>query len=196
MKPNEINIHKTTADTIQRLKAGDEGAFRTIYNDHWATVYYQVFRILKNEEDAQDIVQEVFSSLWLSREKLRDDTNLSAYLYVHGRNRVFNLIASQKVRSDYLISIAHYAENFQNITEEILDSDELLKRVQAEVDKLPAKMREIFELSRKEDLSHREIAERLNISPETVKKQIKNALKILKPKFKDIGGVCILLLMR
>ncbi|NGM62181.1 RNA polymerase sigma-70 factor [Sphingobacterium sp. SGG-5] len=196
MKPNEITPKDCQVELILRLKSGDVNAFRRIYNDHWATVYYQVFRVLKNEEDTKDVVQEVFSSLWIHREKLLDKTNLSAYLYVQARNRVLNLIASQKVRSDYLLSVAKYADRLHNMTEELIDSRELLRRVQQEIDQLPAKMREIFELSRKDDLSHREIAERLQISPETVKKQIKNALKLLKPRLKNIGGVCILLLMR
>jgi len=196
MKSKEITSKDSQIELILRLKAGDVNTFRTIYNEHWAAVYYQIFRVLKDEEDTKDIVQEVFSSLWIHRENLLDKTNLSAYLYVQARNRVLNVIASQKVRSNYLISIAQYADSPCNITEELLDSEELLKRVQQEIDRLPPKMREIFELSRKDDLSHREIAERLHISPETVKKQIKNALKILKPRLKDIGGICVLLLLR
>lgn len=196
MKPKDPAFEKSRVEMILLLKAGDVDAFREIYNQHWATVYYQVFRVLKDEEDSKDVVQEVFSKLWIHREQLADQTNLSAYLYVQGRNQVLNLIASKKVRSNYLLSIAMYAESVQNVTEELLDSRELMNRVQQEIDRLPSKMREIFELSRKEDLSHREIAERLNISPETVKKQIKNALKTLKPKLRDIGGICVLLLMR
>ncbi len=187
---------QTDQQLVALLKAGDEAAFTEIYDRHWATLYYHVHKMLRQEDDSKDVVQEVFSSLWLKREQLRDDTNLSGLLYIQGRNRVLNLIEQQRVRSDYLSAIAAFATDRHNSTIELLDEKELLALVEHEIRSLPPKMREIFELSRKENLSHKEIADRLQLSEQTVKKQVQNALKVIKPKLRTLGSIAVLLFLR
>lgn len=186
----------TDSELVPFLIAGDQKAFATLYDRHWAKVYYQVYRVLRDEEESKDVVQEVFSSLWLHRERLAGDTNIGAYLYVQGRNRVLNLIAKQKVKGDYLASIAQFMGDVSNHTVALLEEKELYALLEQEIRQLPPRMREIFEMSRKEDLSHREIAEKLGLSEQTVKKQVHNALKIIKPKLQSIGGITILLFFR
>ena len=189
---SKFNDHELTV----LLKQEDRLAFTEIYNRYWAEMYYHAFKILKDEEGAKDVVQDIFSNLWLKSSALHADTKLSGHLYITVRNKVFNLIAQNKVRSDYLTSIAAY------MTEEVaesslLDEKELMELVEAEIRNLPPKMREIFELSRKEGLSHKEIAKKLGLSDQTVKKQIQNALKVLKPKIRVVeAGFFVLLFMR
>lgn len=178
------------------LKQGDQLAFTEIYNRYWAEMYVHAFRMLKDEENSKDVVQDVFSNLWLKSGSLNVDIKLSGHLYIAVRNKIFNMIAQNKVRNDYLSSVASY---FTDVVSEasILDEKELLAVVEAEIRNLPPKMREIFELSRKENLSHKEIAQKLNISDQTVKKQIQNALKVLKPKIRTLeAGLFLLLFMR
>ncbi len=101
-----------------------------------------------------------------------------------------------KVRNDYLNSVATFFSHTVNDAS-LLDEKEILAIVEAEIQNLPPKMKEIFELSRKENLTHREIAEKLNISDQTVKKQVQNALKILKPKIRALeAGLFVLLFLR
>ena len=177
------------------LKQGDQLAFTEIYNRYWAEMYYHAFRILKDEEGSKDVVQDIFSNLWLKSASLNAETKLSGHLYITVRNKVFNLIEQNKVRSDYLISVAAFAEEV--VESSLLDEKQLIEIVEAEIKNLPPKMREIFELSRKENLSHKEIAEKLNISDQTVKKQVQNALKILKPKIRVVeAGFFALLFIR
>ncbi len=178
------------------LKQGDRHAFTEIYNRYWAEMYYHAFKMLKDEENSKDVVHDIFSNLWLKSASLNVETKLSGHLYITVRNKIFNLIAQNKVRNDYLSSVAAFFTDTV-VDSSLLDEKELLAAVEAEIQNLPPKMREIFELSRKENLSHKEIAQKLNISDQTVKKQVQNALKIIKPKIRVVeAGLFVLLFVR
>lgn len=178
------------------LKKGDQLAFTEIYNRYWAEMYYHTFRMLKDEDSSKDVVQDVFSSLWLKSTTLNVNIKLSGHLYISARNKVLNLIAQDKVRSDYLSAIATFVTESTNDAS-LFDERQILEIVEAEIKNLPPRMREIFELSRKDNLSHKEIAERLNLSEQTVKKQVHNALKIIKNKVQIVGpGVFAVLFLR
>lgn len=185
--------YKNQPDTalVNLLKKGEEGAFNALYQRHWAVLYQQVYRILRDDDECKDVVQEVFSNLWLKRGQLTENTNIGAYLYVQGRNRVFNIIAKQRVRRDYVNSIAQFMEQADINTVDLLEAKEIAVRVEQEIQELPSRMREIFILSRKEGHSHKEIAEVLGLSEQTVKKQVQNALKIIKPKLQNLGAIMV-----
>lgn len=185
----------TDEELITLLKGGDGLAFTEIYNRYWAEMYYHTFRMLKDEDSSKDVVQDVFSNLWLKSQSLNAGTRLSGHLYISVRNKVLNLIAQNKVRNDYLSSVAAFIT--QPTSEHLFDEREILKLVEEEIRKLPPRMREIFELSRKDNLSHKEIAEKLNLSDQTVKKQVQNALKIIKNKVPILEpGLFVLLFLR
>lgn len=179
------------------LKAGDQAAFTEIYNRHWRLIYAHVYKLLRDEEEAKDVVQEVFGNLWLKASAIKSDVNIAGLLYVSARNKVFDLIERNKVRTDYIGEIAKFLSDPVNSQVDTLDEKRILEILDREIQKLPAKMREIFELSRKENLSHKEIAAQLGISEQTVKKQVQNALKVIKPKLNDLGvSIAFLLLLR
>jgi len=179
------------------LKSGDQEAFTTIYNKYWALIYAHVFKMLRDEDEAKDVVQEVFGNLWIKAGAIKNNSNISGLLYTAARNRVFDLMERNKVRSDYLGEIAQFITEAEHVQMDTIDEGRILEILQREIEKLPPKMREIFELSRKEDLSHKEIAGKLNISEQTVKKQVHNALKVIKPKLNDLGiSITVLMLMR
>jgi RNA polymerase sigma-70 factor (ECF subfamily) len=192
-------IYNTLSDQelTDLLKSGDEGAYTVIYNRYWKLIYAHVFKMLRDEDDAKDIVQEVFGNLWIKAGAIKSNSNISGLLYTAARNRVFDLIERNKVRYDYLGEIAHFVTEAESVQMETIDEHRILEILQREIEKLPPKMREIFELSRKENLSHKEIADKLNISEQTVKKQVHNALKVIKPRLNDLGiSVAVLMLMR
>jgi RNA polymerase sigma-70 factor (family 1) len=193
VSPKKCNDEELTA----LLRGGDQPAFTEIYNRYWSLLYAHVYKMLRDKGDTEDVVQEIFSTLWLKKEGLSEATNLRGFLYVSARNRVFNLIGQQRVRQDYLGVIAAFIGEADLGTLQQLDENELAGLLDSEIRLLPAKMREVFELSRKENLSHKEIAARLQLSEQTVKKQVQNALKILKPRLKDAGlGAALLFLFR
>jgi RNA polymerase sigma-70 factor (family 1) len=172
----------TDQELVALLKEGDHAAFTEIYNRHSVPVLYQINQLLRDRESARDLLQDLFIALWKKPENLQAHANLKAYLYVAARNRVFDQIEKGKVRNDYLTSVAQYASEASLSTLNEIDERELSRLIEKEIDALPAKMKEVFELSRKENLSHMEIAGKLGISDKTVKKQINKALNILRRK--------------
>ncbi|MEJ2883612.1 RNA polymerase sigma factor [Pedobacter sp. GR22-6] len=169
-------------ELIALLKQGNHDALAEIYQRYWAVLYIQARKMLQDEELARDIVQEVFIGLWSSLSVLNISSSLAAYLYASVRNKVLNSIRDNQVRSDYIGLFALYLDDHRNTTIELLEEKELLQAIEEIIQNLPSKMREVFELSRKDHLSHKQIAEQLGISEKTVKKQISNALGIMKDK--------------
>lgn len=184
----------TDSQLLNLVKTGDESAFAEIYERYWTVMYVHVLKMLGDEDDSKDLIQELFTSLWLKGAQIEFSTNLSGYLYISARNKVINMIRQNKIRKDYLSSLAEFGAQTSNTTLEQLNVRDLHTAFEREVQSLPYKMRQIFELSRKQNLSHKEIALRLDISDKTVKKQISNALKIIRLRLNVLItpiGICI-----
>jgi len=120
--------------------------------------------------------------LWSKGPELFVNTSLPAFLYSAVRNKIFDLIDRNKVRGNYLASLEAYIDHGELTTDNLIREKELNERIEQEVALLPEKMRQVFELSRKSHLSYKEIAEKMDITDNTVKKQMNNALKILRMK--------------
>lgn len=178
--------HCTDNELLIQLRKGSRDAFTEIYNRYWGEMYFHAFRMLKSEDLSKDVLQDVFSNLWLRSADLNQDSKLSGLLYIAVRNNIFNLLSRNKLKEKHLHSLKLFVEQNNTYTESLLSEKEILQKIETEIAQLPAKMRLIFELSRKENLSHKEIAAKLNISEQTVKKQIHNALQILRPKLSII----------
>ena len=164
------------------FKEGHRSAYEDIYRRYWALLYSHARRMVQSDEDAKDLVQDVFSVFWLDGPTLELQTTLSAYLYSLVRYKVFNLIDRKKVRNNYLSSLEDFIKKNEYSAEYRVREKQMEALIEKEIATLPPKMREVFELSRKANLNYREIAEKLNISDNTVKKQMSNALKILRSR--------------
>lgn len=162
------------------LKLGDKAALNEIYKRYQGILYSHAFRRFPDREEVRDVVQDIFINLWNNREHLQVGASLAAYLYASVRNRLLNIIRHQKVQDSYLHSLQNFIDKGENITDEKLREKELIRLVEHEVAALPAQMRLIFEMSRHLNMSHQQIAEELNLSPLTVRTQVRNALRILK----------------
>ena len=160
----------------------DENAFREIYDRYSGLMYTFAFKKVKNEDEAKDIVQEIFIVLWNKRADLNFHSSFSSYLFRTIRNRGLNIFIHQKYHDDYASSFQTYLDQKSPEADVMLREKEMAAIIAREIDALPEKMREVFRLSRNEHLSHREIAEKLGISELTVKTQVKKALKTLKVK--------------
>lgn len=176
----------TDEELIEYLKTGSPKAYTEIYNRYKAALYRHALKVLEDKEEVSDVIHELFLTLWIKRETITINQSLSAYLYGAMRNRILDHIARNKFVGNYLDSLQHYIECAVPYTERQVLFNELSDLVDKEVAALPPKMREIFELSRRDNLTHKEIAAQLNISDHTVKKQINNALKILRPKITSL----------
>ncbi|MNR13600.1 ECF RNA polymerase sigma factor SigW [compost metagenome] len=182
----------TDLELTNLLKSGDRTAFLEIYNRFQGLLYVYACKIIKDEEDAEDIVQEVFLYLWDKRSTIILKSSISSYLYSAVRFKFFNLLDRKKIRTDYKTSFQRFLDQGEYVTDNYIREKEFSQLIEKEIAALPDKMREIFELSRKNHLSRKEIAEQLNLSEKTVKNQINNALKILRRK---LGIVAFLLLL-
>jgi RNA polymerase sigma-70 factor (family 1) len=179
-----MSRYNTLADMelADLLRSGDQAAYTQIYDRYQGLLYIYACKITKDENEAEDIVQEIFFYLWDKRINIVFDTTLSAYLYSAVRYKFFNLLDHKKVRANYAVSLQNFIEKGDIQADYSIREKDLTRLIEKEIALLPAKMREIFELSRKAQLSHKEIAEKLNISQKTVKNQVNNALKELRVK--------------
>lgn len=166
------------------LKEGNELAFSGLYNRYKQALYFHANRSLRDHDEARDMVQEIFTAIWTKRETLVIPKSVDAYLYGSIRNRILNFIAHQKVVSKYTDSIDTFLEQGKSSTDEIVREKELNNILMREIALLPEKMRVVFELSRNQELSYKQIAEKLNISDQSAKKQVLRAIKILRLKIK------------
>ncbi|RZK27283.1 MAG: RNA polymerase sigma-70 factor [Flavobacterium sp.] len=169
-------------ELVNLLKTGDRIALNEIYKRYQGILYSHAYRRLPSREDVRDIIQDLFFYLWTHREQLEFRVSLSSYLYASVRNRVLNQARNQKVRENFATSLQKFIDLGENLVEESLQEKELASLIEKEVLSLPKQMRVIFEMSRSLDMSHQEIAEKLDLSTNTVRNQVHNALKILRTK--------------
>lgn len=172
----------TDQELTDLLKSGDQQAYTEIYDRYIFVLLNHIYNKTSNREEARDIVHEVFARLWANREQLQITSSLAGFLYTSARNIVLNQVIRKKVESKYFDSMLQFSEQPQAVTDYRIRENQLIAIIEKEIAGLPPKMREVFELSRKQHLSHVEIAEKLDISVQTVSKHITNALKILRVK--------------
>ncbi len=165
------------------LKADDPNSFKEIYDRYNGPLYVFAYKRLKDRENSKDVVHELFLKLWSDRDMLSDRFVLSAYLYSSLRNRIINIITHQKVEERYIDSFRKYiAQHSTDNTDHLLRHNDLAAFIENEIANLHPRMRKVFELSRKMNLTRKEIAMELSISEETVKSHMHGALKILKDR--------------
>ncbi len=170
------------------LAKGDHSAFTEIYDRYAGILYVHARKKLTNRETARDLVQDLFASLWNRRATFSKDTQLSGYLYAAIRYKVINRIIREKRLTEFEATLVDRVAEEQVLTDYLVREKELRQLIEAEASRLPKKMREIFYMSRELQLSHKEIAEQLNLSQATVKKQVNNALKVLRVKLEAFFG--------
>jgi len=167
-------------ELVSRIREGDEASFAEVYNRFYGLLYIHAHKRLRNEEEARDVIHELFASLWAKRDSFSITTNLSGYLYSSIRNRILDMITHKKVEEKYIGSLQHYIDHDHIYADYRVRERDLATLIEREISFLPPKMREVFELSRKSHLSHKEIAAVLDLSEQTVRTQVKKALRILR----------------
>ena len=180
------------------LRSGDRQSFVEIYDRYWPMLFIHARRMLRDDDEATDVIQDIFTNLWAKSSEFVLQSSLSAFLYTSTRNKAIDLINRNKLKTSYLTSLQGYYEKGEFITDDVILERELINRIEEEVQRLPKKMRAIFELSRKHHLSYKQISEITQVSEGTVKKQMHNARKILRLKLRLsvlIGVVHIVALM-
>jgi len=170
----------TDIELLDQLRSGDRLAYAEIYHRYKFILHQHAWNKVRNKEEAQDILQEVFTNLWLKRETIHVSSNLSGYLYSAVRNRVLDYFAHSEVKLKYINNVK--PDLSEVATDHRVRENQLRAIIEKEIAELPPRMREVFEMSRKQHMTHKEIAEALGTSEETVKKQVSGALKVLRVK--------------
>lgn len=168
-------------ELLEAFQSGDQKAYKQIYDRYWQLLYLHGCNMMRNNEDAKDVVQEVFATLWMKKAEIRPP--VAAFLYTASRNRILNRLKHLKIEAKYAEQRKLVLENPGVVLPDQLVIERDFERlIEAGIQSLPPKMRRIFELSRKEFKTHQEISEELKISSLTVKRQVSNALSILRDK--------------
>jgi len=179
-------MNRDDLDLIKAINSADPKAFRKLFDAYWNKIYKIALQKLPREEDASDITQEVFYVIWKNREYWKVKTNVASYLQGMLRHKIYDFYA-QRDRLPLFIPLDEQDEYWQYSFQmgEVEDFSEENRLVKAEIDNMPDRMREVFLLSRFENLSAAQIADKMGISIQTVRNQISSALSRLKSRFGD-----------
>jgi RNA polymerase sigma-19 factor, ECF subfamily len=170
----------TDDDLLKLLRDGDKTAFREIYERYWEPMFLYSAKVIRSRDDASDILQEVFVSIWKRREDLAVTGQLAPYLFRSVRNLSIKYIQKNMLQKDLLESLSSACSTFDQDAHLPLELKELETQISQAVSKLPPKMQQVYLLSRRDHCSNKEIAAKLGIAETTVKKQVSNALKLIR----------------
>lgn len=183
---------------VLRLIDGDEDAFCELYASYKNRLIYFAMRFLKSREYAEDVFQDAFTIVWQGRRFINPDASFSSYLYTIVRNRILNQLRDLDNQDRLKEQILAHAVDYTEETKQQIMADDLRYLIACAMQQLTARQREIFKMSREEQMSHREIADALGISVNTVQEHISTSLRILRmylEKHKVMGADFILLLI-
>lgn len=169
---------------FQLVKQDDIKAFEALYSRYWSDLIDAAYRRLQSREKAEDIIQDIFVSLYQKRHTLDINVSLEGYLYQSLRYKILNLIRDELTRTACRKKI-FFKEQCKNDSAEYCDAKELSTRIGRVLSSLPDKCREAFLLSREQNLSNKDISLDMNISVSTVEKHIGKALRILRNNLRD-----------
>lgn len=178
---------------IEALRTGNEKGFEQIYQKYWTKLFSVAYNYTRSRETSQEIVQEIFVSLWVNRETLKAQATLQAYLFGAIRNKIYDHLDKQAVRSKHQLFISQQQTAAANVTEQHVAYSELQELVQEQIQSLPDTTRQVFQLSRVNGSSIPEIATELQVSVKTVEYHLTKALKHLRLRLGQLWFVLTLL---
>lgn len=167
-----------TKEVLLSLQNGDHKAFEMAFVAYFDKVKYFVERIIRSEDEAEELAQDIFVKLWVNRKGIDIQKSFSGFLFTMAHNASFNYLKHKDVQNNYL-SINGLSEEVDS-TEEMMYAKEIALLIEMTVNRMPAQRKNIFQLSRNEGLSNDEIASRLHISKKTVENQLSLALRELR----------------
>ncbi len=186
--PTENNEYKLIQDLIK----GDARSFDKIFNKYNKKIYAFSLRNLKNKEDAEGVVQEVFVNLWENRTKLKELKNLEAWIFTVCFNTIRKHFRKLMRERKHLQKLADSYIRDDNSTVTEIEYNDLLEKAERIIDQLPGRQKDIFRLSKREGLSNAEISIKMNITKKTVENHLTQAKSFIKTALVD-GGLLSLL---
>ena len=178
------------SELLQKICQGNEGAFTIVFDRYYSLLCYYADKFVHDLDESRSLVQQVFVDLWIKRNKLLIKHSLKAYLFKSVHNSSLDFLKHRLVESKYVNQENH---EFEIDDRDLIEEAELNARLNAAIEGLPEKCRQIFTLCRFDELKYGEIAQRLGISIKTVEMQMGIAIKKLKLKLSDIQYIQILI---
>lgn len=178
MSPHQLYNEQ---ELIQRIAQNDEIAFAKLFDHYRDKIYTVALKLTHSTTVAEEIVEDVFLKIWLRRSCLQEIENFSAYLFVIARNETYKIL--KQIAKNYKLVLL--TENdagtfYDNNTEEYLISKEMTSVLEKAIDRLPHKQKQVYQLMKEGNLKRGEVAELLQIKPETVKFHLAQAMKNIR----------------
>lgn len=177
---------------IQRFITGDQTAFELLFRFYYPGLVTFVSQIILDRDEAEEIVQDFFVKLWTGRNGIQKSSSLKSYFFVSVKNRAFNYLKKEQIRDRTLSQLKELIEKDFLFQPDLFVESELQQQIAQAMEKLPARTREIFMMSRFKGSSNDEIASQLDLSKRTVETQISNALKILRNELQEYKFLLLL----
>lgn len=187
-------VQLSEQDTWQLISRGDKAAYEQLFRQYYKPLCNYAYTLVKDKDEAEEVVQTVFYNLWNRRENLEITGAVKPYLYRAAHNDSLNRIKHGKVKRSYAGDYLKTAEQASPDASRSLHAKELNVRIREAIDALPEQCGHVFKLSRFESMKYAEIAEQLGISVKTVEHHMGKALKVLREQLKDYLTILILLL--
>lgn len=177
------------------LKEGKENAFEMIFKTFYKPLCSYAYSFLNDKDEAEEVVQATFISVWEKRDGIEIQTSLKSYLYRMVRNSCLNVIKHEKVKNEHVAHQMATGEYSHESVSQAVVSSELESKIYDAMKTLPEQCRLVFQLSRFEELKYAEIAGQLNISVKTVESHMGKALKLMREHLKDYLPVFLIFMI-
>jgi len=164
-------------DLIRRIRQGDAGQFESLFRSSYVSLVRYAKTLIKDQDTAEEIVQDLFFRLWQDREKLNIESSLNGYLFRSVHNKCLHYVEHKRVVERHADEMSHRQSESQENPSDILHYKELQERVARILERLPERCGKIFFMNRFEGLKYTEIAEKLSVSVKTVEANMGKALK-------------------
>lgn len=189
------NNQISDTELFHRIQKGDEKAFTIAYELYNKLIYVLSYRYLMDEERAKDVVQYVFVKLWEYRTELNIGISLKNFLFTMAKNYILNLIRNENTALEKQYEIAQQVLGYEDDLIEKLERREQMSLFYQALAKLPEQKKKICVMKIREEMSNKEIAERLNVSINTVKTHYAEALKLLRRELLKLLMIIIILML-
>jgi RNA polymerase sigma-70 factor (ECF subfamily) len=177
--------HDDPRALVSRIRAGDVDAFELLYRDYWNQLYNFGFRYVQSAEEAEDVVQEVFFSIWRNRSEWHVGTSLQNYLFVSVRNAAIGRLRRNATMQRWRArAIAEDSTRSEQAVDALIDSAETAAEVERALAEMPPKRRAVCALRWLDGLTYAQIAERLGINEKTVENHIGSGIKFMREMLK------------
>jgi len=182
---NDESMSVSDPEIVSAIRQGDEAAFEKTFRTYYSRLCKYANSLLKDSDEAEEVVQTVFLTIWEKRADLEITFSIKAYLYRAVHNHCLNRFKHAAIKEAHKEYSGHFIpQSYESVTQAI-HASELEEQIEHAVNKLPAQCQKAFRMSRFEELKYQEIAERLDISIKTVENQIGKALRILRVELAD-----------